>query len=227
MPVRVLVIEDNPAIATHLARGLEDEGHLVHKAANAAEGQWLAVNETFDAIILDIMLPDLDGVQLCGTLRKHGVRTPILMLTALGATNDKIRALDAGADEHVVKPVHLGELGARLRALQRRGEPNTGAVIRFEDLELNMSTRQVSRGGRGISLRPKEFSLLEYLLRHPERVLTRAEIGERVWDMHFDTESNVIEVYISILRKKLGDPPLIQTVTGVGYRFTSPDRPGP
>jgi two-component system, OmpR family, copper resistance phosphate regulon response regulator CusR len=123
--------------------------------------------------------------------------------------------------------VHLGELGARLRALQRRGEPNTGAVIRFEDLELNMSTRQVSRGGRGISLRPKEFSLLEYLLRHPERVLTRAEIGERVWDMHFDTESNVIEVYISILRKKLGDPPLIQTVTGVGYRFTSPDRPGP
>jgi DNA-binding response OmpR family regulator len=217
--VRVLVIEDNPAIATHIATGLEDIGYSIAKAATAAEGQWLAVNDVFDSIILDVMLPDIDGITLCATLRKNGVRVPILIVTALGASNDKIRALDAGADDYIVKPVHLGELAARLRAISRRGEPNVGATLRYADLEVNVSSRQAHRAGSALQLRPKEFALLEYFMRHPERVLTRSEIGERVWDVNFDVESNVIEVYVSILRKKLGEPPLINTVTGVGYRL--------
>lgn len=217
--MRVLVIEDNQAIATHLAKGLTDDGHQAEIAGTAADGQAKAVNQPFDAIVLDVMLPDMDGVALCGTLRKNGLRTPILMVTALGASKDKIRALDAGADDYIVKPVHLGELFARLRAICRRGEPNYGAILRYADIELNLAARQARRSDRTLHLRPKELTLLEYFLKNPERALSRSEIGERVWDVNFDTESNVIEVYISNLRKKLGEPQLIHTLSGVGYRL--------
>jgi two-component system, OmpR family, copper resistance phosphate regulon response regulator CusR len=226
-PARVLIIEDNPSIATHLAHCLEEQGSSVKIAATAAEGQWLALHQPVDTILLDVMLPDMDGIALCAALRKQGIRTPILMVTALGGANEKIRALDAGADDYLVKPVHMGELSARLRAVQRRGDHNVGAVLRFEDLELNINTREMTRGGQTHQLRPKEAALLEYLLRNPGRVLARAEIGERAWEISFDPESNIIEVYISILRKKMGDPPLIQTISGVGYRLSVPERGRP
>jgi DNA-binding response OmpR family regulator len=217
--VRVLVIEDNQAIATHLAHGLKDEGYEPEIAATAAEGEIKAKSQAWDAIVLDVMLPDSDGITLCGRLRAGGLRTPILIVTALGASKDKIRALDAGADDYIVKPVHLGELFARLRAICRRGEPSHGAVLRYADVELNLSARHARRAQKTVQLRPKELALLEYLLKNPERALSRAELGERVWDVSFDPESNVIEVYISNLRKKLGDPALIHTVSGVGYRL--------
>jgi DNA-binding response OmpR family regulator len=224
--MRLLVIEDNPKIASLVEEGFSSQGYAVDKADTGQEGERLAVEQQYDALILDVMLPDQDGVQVCKNLRRRGIRTPILMLTALSTTLDKVAGLDAGADDYLTKPFEFEELMARVRALLRRGEPQEAAVLRYDDLEMDLVHRSVHRAGQKIRLTTKEFALLEYLIRNPERVLTRAAIGEHVWDMNFDNDSNVIDVYISMLRRKIDRDfprPLIHTVIGTGYVLSSTD----
>lgn len=220
--MRILIVEDNPKLAAALGKGLEEQGWAVLTAANAEQGQKLA-GETLDLIILDVMLPDRDGVELCRSLRNQGVTTPILMLTALGETRDKVVGLDAGADDYVTKPFEFEELLARVRALLRRpAGAGESAILRYDDLEMDLVKREVKRAGQPIALKHKEFALLEYFLRNPDRVLTRTNIGEHVWDINFNPFSNVIDVHVSMLRRKIDKPfgrPLIHTVVGSGYRF--------
>ena len=218
--MRLLVIEDNPKMARLLAKGLSEQGYSVEVANTGRDGEDVAAAGGFDLVILDVMLPDTDGVSVCRNLRHRGVVTPIAMLTALSSTSDKIAGLDAGADDYVIKPFEFDELVARIRALLRRGQAQEASMLSFEDIEMDLHKRRVTRGGRWIKLTAKEFAVLEYLLRNPERVLTRTAIGEHVWDMNFDGESNVIDVYISLLRRKIdtGFPRrLVQTKIGVGY----------
>jgi heavy metal response regulator len=226
--VRVLVVEDDRRIAEFIRKGLTEEGHAVDQAFDGDEAlDWAAVVE-FDAIILDIMLPGRDGIEVCRTLRARGVRTPILMLTARDAVDDRVRGLDSGADDYLVKPFAFAELLARLRALGRREPALLGATLQVGDLVLDTTTRQVTRGGQAISLTNKEFALLEYLMRHPGRVLTRAMIAEHVWNYDFDNVTNVIDVHIRYLRRKVDDPfdsKLIQTVRGAGYRIAADPAP--
>lgn len=218
--MRLLVIEDNPKTAGFIRQGLSEQGYIVDVAPTGSEGQRAAVTESYDLVILDIMLPDQDGIQVCRNLRRQGVKAPILMLTALSSTADKVTGLDAGADDYLVKPFEFDELIARIRALLRRGQAREAAVLRFEDVEMDLVGRKVSRGGQRMNLTAKEFSLLEYFMRNPNRVLTRTAIGERVWDMNFESDSNVIDVYVSMLRRKIDkgfDTRLIHTVIGSGY----------
>jgi DNA-binding response OmpR family regulator len=225
--MRLLVIEDNPKMAGFIAEGLTEQGYAVDVAGTGAEGELLAATEPYDIILLDIMLPDHDGVQICRNLRRRGIRTPVLLLTALSTTADKVTGLDAGADDYLTKPFEFDELVARVRALLRRGQAREAAVLRFEDLEMDLVGRKVTRASRQLSLTAKEFALLEYFLRSPNRVLTRTAIGEHVWDMNFESESNVIDVYVSMLRRKIDkgfDRRLIHTVIGTGY-ILSTDRP--
>lgn len=222
--MRILLIEDNPSIAGMIEEGFKAQGYEVDRAATGSEGENLGVSQNYDTIILDIMLPDQDGVEICRNLRRRGVRTPILMLTALSTTMEKVTGLDAGADDYLTKPFEFDELVARVRALARRGEPGEPTVLRFEDLEMDLLHRTVTRAGHKIRLTTKEFSLLEFLMRNPEKVLSRTAIGENVWDMNFDHESNVIDVYISMLRRKVDrdfEKPLIQTVIGTGYMLST------
>ena len=187
----------------------------------------MAAQGEYEAIILDLMLPDHDGVQICRELRRRGVSTPILMLTALSSTSDKVTGFEAGADDYLAKPFDLEELLARVHALLRRAQSSEAAVLRFADIEMNRVARTVTRAGQPVTLTSKEFALLEYFMRNPNRVLTRTNLGERVWDMNFEDESNVIEVYISRLRNKIDkgfDKPLIHTVIGTGY-VLSAERP--
>ncbi|HOB75568.1 MAG TPA: response regulator transcription factor [Phycisphaerae bacterium] len=224
--MRVLVIEDNPKIASLIEEGFKAQGYAVDKVESGHEGENKAAEQHYDTIILDIMLPDQDGVQVCRNLRRRGVSTPVLMLTALSTTLDKVAGLDAGADDYLTKPFEFDELLARVRALLRRGEAQEAAVLRFEDLEMDLVHRTVTRAGQKIKLTTKEFALLEYLMRNPERVLSRASIGEHVWDMDFDNDSNVIDVYISMLRRKIDrafSHPLIHTVIGTGYVLSATD----
>jgi DNA-binding response OmpR family regulator len=218
--MRLLVIEDNPKMAVAIGKGLEEHGFSVDVSRQGYEAEELAAVESYDAIILDLMLPDRDGVQLCRNLRRRGVQTPVLMLTALSGTQDKINGLEAGADDYLTKPFDFDELVARVRALLRRARQWGDAVLRYADVEMDLARRRVARAGRLVELTRKEFALLEYFLRNPERVLTRASIGEHVWDMNFDPFSNVIDVYVSMLRRKIDKPferPLIHTVIGSGY----------
>lgn len=220
--MRVLVIEDHPKMAGGIQKGLAEFGYCVDLAAHARHGEQLAASEPYDVIILDLMLPDGDGVDVCRNLRQRGVNIPILMLTALGSTADKVAGLDAGADDYLAKPFDFEELIARVRALMRRHSPAESAVLRHGDVEMNLSTHRVTRAGQTIDLRRKEYMLLEYFMRHPHRVLSRAVIGQHVWDMNFNPFSNVIDVYVAALRRKLDKPfsnPLIHTVVGAGYRF--------
>jgi DNA-binding response OmpR family regulator len=217
--VRLLVIEDNRHVADVLARSLREYGYAVDLAPGAQAGYREAVSLSYDAILLDVMLDDECGIEVCRMLRRQRITTPILMLTVLSTTEEKIKALDAGADDYLTKPYDLAELLARLRALLRRGKAGEAAVLRYDDLELDLLKRHVKRGQRRIELRPKEFALLEFLMRNPERALSRTLIGEHVWDMNFDSDSNVIEVYVSNLRRKLGEPQFIETLPGVGYRL--------
>jgi two-component system copper resistance phosphate regulon response regulator CusR len=224
--MRVLVVEDNPKIAALIEEGFKAQGYTVDKAEGGYDAEGKAIEQHYDVIILDVMLPDEDGVQVCRNLRRRGVGTPVLMLTALSTTLDKVAGLDAGADDYLTKPFEFDELLARVRALLRRGEPQEAAVLRFEDLEMDLVHRSVLRGGQKIKLTTKEFALLEYLMRNPERVLSRAAIGEHVWDMNFDNDSNVIDVYISMLRRKIDrdfSKPVIHTVIGTGYVLSSTD----
>lgn len=220
--MRILVVEDNPKMAVAIRRGLTERGYAVDVCAHGYEAEETAADTSYDAIVLDVMLPDRDGIDVCKNLRRRRVATPILMLTALGSTEDKVRGLDSGADDYLTKPFEFEELLARVRALVRRGSAAEAGVLSYLDLELDLRTRRARRAGTAIRLSAKEFSLLELFLRNPGRVLTRTEIAENVWDQVYEPASNVIEVHIASLRKKIDkhyDPPLIHTVIGMGYRM--------
>ncbi len=220
--MRILIIEDNPKMAGAIQRGLRENGYAADVSHGGFEGEDLAAAEKYDLIVLDLMLPDRDGVDVCRNLRRRCIETPVLMLTALSGTNDKVAGLDAGADDYLTKPFQFEELLARVRALLRRGEASEGRILECDDLQLDLYTRKAKRGENEIELSNKEFALLEYLMRSPNRVLSRAQIAEKVWDMNFEPGSNVIDVYVSSLRKKIDrgfERELIHTVKGAGYRF--------
>lgn len=224
--MRVLVVEDEERLADFVEKGLTEEGYAVDVAADGDAALGWAHVVDYDLIVLDIMLPKRDGIDVCRTLRARGVHTPILMLTARDAIEDRVRGLDSGADDYLVKPFSFAELLARLRALSRR-EPVVGDnVLRVGDLSLNTATREVIRQGQQIELTNKAYSLLEYLMRYPNQVLTRTMIAEHVWNYDFDSGTNVIDVHIRYLRRAIDDPfdrKLIQTVRGAGYRISDSD----
>jgi DNA-binding response OmpR family regulator len=221
--MRVLLVEDEHKISAYVKRGLEESGYAVDAVFTGRDALDWAETASYDLIILDIMLPILDGVTVCRELRRRGDATPVLMLTARDAVDDRVTGLDAGADDYLVKPFAMKEMLARLRALTRRPSEQPGSpVLAFADLSLDPRTHQVRRGGQLIPLPIKEYSVLECLLREPERVLTRAQIAEHVWNYNTFNQSNVVDVYIRNLRRKVDEPfekKLIQTVRGVGYRL--------
>lgn len=220
--MRLLVVEDQKKMAAFLKQGLSEAGYVVDVAESGSAAELLVADNDYDLIVLDLMLPDQNGLDTARRIRQDGYANPILMLTALSSTKDKVRGLDAGADDYLTKPFEFDELLARVRALLRRQGSSAPqqTQLHFADIEMDLVTRRVVRGGKDLSLTAKEFSLLEFFLRNPNRPLSRTAIGEQVWDMHFDTESNVIDVYVNMLRKKLGEPTakrVIHTVIGVGY----------
>ncbi len=219
--VRILVVDDDKAVRDSLRRALVLEGYDVDLAADGAEALKSLTQASPDAMILDLQLPDIDGLEVCRRLRSLGDRTPVLMLTARDAINDRVGGLDAGADDYLVKPFNLAELFARLRALLRRRAPvQDSEVLRFEDLALDLSSREAKRGDRVIDLTKIEFDLLEMFLLHPRQVLTRELILDQVWGYDFDSGTNSLAVYVGYLRRKTeegGEPRLLQTVRGVGY----------
>jgi two-component system OmpR family response regulator len=220
--MRVLVVEDEVKMAGLLKRGLEEEGHAVDTAGDGRQALWLAAENPYDAVVLDVMLPDFDGFEVCRKLREARRWSPVLMLTALDAVPDRVAGLDAGADDYLTKPFSFAELLARLRALVRRGAPERPPVLRVGDLTLDPATRRVARGGVAIELTAKEFALLEYLIRHPGEVLSRTRLIEHVWDFAYDGDSNVVDVYVRYLREKVDRPfgrDSIETVRGAGYRL--------
>ncbi len=223
--MRVLVVEDEAKMAGLIKRALQEEGHAVDVAGDGPEGLWLATENRYAAIVLDIMLPGFDGVELCRRLRAADDWTPVLMLTARDAVEDRVRGLDVGADDYLVKPFSLLELSARLRALARRDDRARPAVLTVGDLRLDPATKRAWRGEAELKLSPKEFSLLELFLRHPGTVLTRSQILEAVWDFAYAGTSNVVDQYVTYLRRKI-DAPFgrhdIETVRGMGYRLRDP-----
>jgi heavy metal response regulator len=224
--MRVLVVEDEQRLAEFVGKGLTEAGYAVDFAGDGEQAlDWARVVD-YDLIVLDIMLPKRDGLDVSRTLRARGLKTPILMLTARDAVDDRVRGLDSGADDYLVKPFAFAELLARLRALARREPELTGPVLEVADLTLDTRTRAVHRQGQPIELTNKAYAILEYLMRHPHQVLTRTMIGEHVWNFEFDNVTNVIDVHIRHLRRAIDDPfeaKLIQTVRGAGYRIS--DRP--
>ncbi len=223
--MRILVVEDERKVASFLARALRESAYAVDVAVRGEQALELAQSNTYDAILLDIRLPDLSGVEVCRRLRQWGVEVPILMLTARTLVEQKVEGLDAGADDYLTKPFALAELQARLRALTRRGLVKGEATLRYADLELDRHRRRARRGAEPIPLTLKEFALLEFLLLRAPDPVTRSEIIEHVWDSRFDSETNLVEVYINRLRQKLDQDravKLIHTVRGVGYRLGLP-----
>jgi two-component system OmpR family response regulator len=219
--MKFLVIEDDAETAAYVTRGLKERGHAVDSASTGRDGAFLAAHEPYDAIIMDRMLPGMDGLALVKMLRGKGVRTPVLFLTALGGIDDRVEGLNAGADDYLIKPFAFSELLARLHALVRRPplSPNQTA-LRVADLEMDLLRRSVMRGGVAIDLQPREFMLLEFLMRHAGHIVTRAMLLEGVWEFHFDPKTNIVETNMSRLRSKLhrdGTPDLIQTIRGSGY----------
>jgi two-component system, OmpR family, response regulator len=218
--MRVLVVEDETKMARALRRGLEQEGHAVDLAADGEVGLRLATERDYDVVVLDVLLPGRDGFAVCAELRARRRWVPVLMLTARDAVQDRIRGLDVGADDYVVKPFSFAELLARLRAMVRRGPAERPPVLEVGDLTLDPATHTVTRSGLPVELSAREFSLLEFLMRHPDEVVSRARILEHVWDYNYAGFSNVVDVYVGYLRRKLERPfgrPLIRTVRGVGY----------
>jgi DNA-binding response OmpR family regulator len=227
--VKVLVVEDEPKMARFLRRGLREEGHSVDVAEDGRSGAMLAGLTAYDVVVLDIMLPRLDGLQLTAQIRREGDSTPILLLTAKDSPEDVIRGLDAGADDYLTKPFRFDVLLARLRALTRRGGAQRLDVLRFGDIELDRLSHKARRGGRQLQLTPREFSLLEYFMLNPGRVIRRTELLEMVWEMHYDPGTNVINVHVANLRSALEadlEPRVIQTVRGVGYVLRESDPVG-
>ena len=219
--MRVLLVEDEPGIAQFIRQGLNEAGYAVDVAQDGIEGLNYALAAEYDILVLDILLPKMDGIQLLKELRNQRIRTPVLLLTAMDAVENRVRGLDAGADDYLVKPFAFSELLARLRALLRRPPLQVDAVMQVGYLEMDTARRQVRQAGCLIELSQREFALLEYLMRHPGQVLTRTQIAEHVWDFNFWNDSNVIDVYIGYLRRKLAGSPLIHTVRGVGYRLSA------
>jgi len=221
--MRILVVEDQTKMAQFVKKGLSEVGYVVDVSESGTGAESMVSENEYDLVILDVMLPDQNGIDTARHLRRDGYEGPILMLTALATTKDKVHGLDAGADDYLTKPYSFDELLARVRALLRRksgAAPGSASVLRYEDLELDLLSRKARRQNQDISLTAKEFALLEYLLRNAERPVTRVQIAEHVWDVNFDTESNVIDVYINLLRKKIDSPfgkKLIHTVVGTGY----------
>ncbi len=224
--MRLLIVEDNLRLRNSLKLSLEDAGYVCDAAADGVEGQELAELTAYDAIILDIMLPRRDGLEVCRNLRRLHQRTPILLLTARDAVEERVKGLDSGADDYLVKPFSVDELEARLRALMRRDAPDKTGVLIAGDLELDPGTHTTHRAGRPIELTSKEFALLEYMLRNPNWLITREMAERHVWDYGGASGSNLVDVYIRRLRRKLDDPfevKLIETVRGYGYRLNKPD----
>src|SRR5215469_17795436 len=220
--MRLLLVEDNHRLSASLAMNLTHEGYSVDVAYDGQEGQDLAELTAYDLIILDILLPEKDGLEVCRDLRRRRIHTPILLLTARDSVDDRVKGLDWGADDYLVKPFAMRELLARMRALLRRQQPYKTGRLEMEDLVIDPITHTVERDGQSIDLTPKEFALLEYMMYHPNQVVTREMIEQHIWNYDFECESNVIDVYVRRLRRKIDDPfavKLLTTVRGVGYRL--------
>jgi len=224
--VRVLVVEDEPKLAQLLKRGLGEEGHVADVAGSGEDALWMAGSSAYDAIVLDVMLPGLDGFAVCRELRSREVWTPVLLLTARDAVGDRVLGLDTGADDYLVKPFSFAELLARLRALVRRAPGERPAVLTVGDLRLDPAARRAWRGDDELDLSPKEFALLELFMRRAGEALSRVQLLDGAWDMAFESRSNVVDVYVRYLREKVDRPfgrHSIETVRGVGYRLRTED----
>lgn len=218
--MRVLLVEDERDLAAIIKDGLVEEGYSVDVSGDGEDGLYMASEVAYDAVILDVMLPKLDGFAVLKSLRNAGKSTPVLLLTSRGALEDKVRGLDTGADDYLTKPFEFRELLARLRTIMRRQTPERRVVLEAGPIRIDPAKREARVGGKLVELTPKEFSLLEYLVRHCDRAVTRTEISEHIYDNSFDSDSNVIDVHVNALRKKLtrrSSPPVIETVRGVGY----------
>ena len=218
--MRILIAEDEAKVAQHIAAGLRAEGYAVDIAADGEEALWLAENNPFDVIVCDVMMPGKDGFTVVRHLRRKQITTPVIFVSARGEIEDRVRGLDAGADDYLVKPFSFAELLARVRAVLRRQRPQAINVIRVADLELDLVTHRARRGGEEIELTNREFALLEFLMTNSPRPVSKTAIVEHVWDQHFDSETNVVNVYVNYLRKKIDRPewkPLVQTMRGVGF----------
>jgi two-component system OmpR family response regulator len=225
--MRILIVEDEPKLARLLARGFGEEGHAADVAATGEEALWMADSAAYDVIVLDVMLPGVDGFDVCRTLRDRKVWTPVLMLTARDAVEDRIEGLDTGADDYLLKPFAFSELLARLRALARRGQGERPTELVAGDLRLDPASRRVWRGETEIELSAKEFALLEVFLRHAGEALSRVRLLDGAWDMAFESRSNVVDVYVRYLREKIDRPfgrRSLETVRGVGYRLREDGR---
>ncbi len=225
-PMRILLIEDDPSAADFVARGLTENGHVCDVLADGTDGLFAATRESYDVLVVDRMIPGLDGLSLVRALRAAGRKTPVLFLTALGGIDDRVEGLEAGGDDYLTKPFAFAELLARVNALARRPPvQEVRTVLRVADLELDLMRRQASRGGQAIDLLPKEFTLLEVLMRNEGRVVTRTMLLERVWDFHFDPKTSVVETHISRLRAKIDKPfevALLHTLKNMGYSLHAP-----
>ncbi len=223
--MRILLVEDNKRLSNSLKLSLKDDGYAVDTAYDGLDGEEMARTPVYDAIILDIMLPGKDGISICKDLRNQHVKTPILMLTARDALSDRVQGLDSGADDYLVKPFELEELRARIRALLRRDAPDKAGTLQISDLELDPASHSVHRNGQPIDLTAKEFALLEYMMRHPNHVVTREMAEQHIWSDDHLIASNVVDVYIRRLRRKIDDPfdeKLLETLRGAGYRIRKP-----
>jgi len=223
--VKILIVEDNERVARFVTRGLREAGHTVDHADNGRDGMFIAASERYDVIVMDRMLPgDIDGLAIIAALRKSGNRTPILILSALDDVDERIRGLRSGGDDYLTKPFAFGELLARVDALGRRSlDHGAERVLQVGDLRMDLLSRRVTRGSRAISLQPREFKLLEYLMRHANQVVTRTMLLEAVWDYNFDPQTNVVDVHISKLRQKIEydcERPLVKTVRNAGYMLS-------
>ena len=225
--MRVLIIEDDNNVADYVAKGLKESGYKVDRAEDGKQGLVMATTETYDALVVDRMLPHVDGLTIIQTLRAADDNTPVLILSALGEVDDRVKGLKAGGDDYLVKPFAFAELLARIEAILRRQESsNTQTRLKVADLEMDLLAHKVTRAGQNFNLQPREYKLLEYLMRHAGQVVTRTMLLENVWDYHFDPQTNVIDVHISRLRQKIDkgfDKQLLTTVRGAGYMLDDPD----
>jgi two-component system OmpR family response regulator len=224
--MKVLLVEDNERVSNFVRKGLSEAGHTIDHADNGRDGMFLAAGEPYDAIVMDRMLPgEIDGLGIIAALRKTGSRTPILILSALSDVDERIRGLNSGADDYLTKPFAVGELLARLDALARRAQgAGSETTLVVDDLTMDLLSRKVTRGGRSVTLQPREFKLLEYLMRHANQVVTRTMLLESVWDYHFDPQTNVVDVHVSKLRQKIAvgtERPLLKTIRNAGYMLTA------
>jgi two-component system OmpR family response regulator len=229
--MRILVIEDDASVLDYIGRGLRESGFTVDQAADGKDGLYRASAEKYDALVVDRMLPGVDGLTIIRTLRGADNNTPALILSALGEVDDRVKGLKAGGDDYLVKPFAFAELLARIEALLRRKESSAAVTrLRVADLEMDLLSHKVTRAGKSLNLQPREFRLLEYLMKHAGQVVTRTMLLENVWDYHFDPQTNVIDVHISRLRQKLDkefDKPLLKTVRGAGYMLDEPEQDFP